>query len=73
MSVDADARRRPEARWIDVGRGDDDIEGLVGKRFAADLHNAAVVLEQRGAVDEHQRSLDLVQPAVRYAYEHRIA
>jgi hypothetical protein len=58
----------PEPGWVDLSCGDDGIEGVSGERVAGDFDDLAVVLEQRGAVDEHQRSLELVQPRGRVGW-----
>ena len=43
-----------------------DVEWLVLERLAGDLDDPAVVLEERGAVDEHERSVEVVEPGRRF-------
>jgi hypothetical protein len=61
-ALDPDVRRRREVSRVDVGGRDHHFEQLPGERLAGGLDDAAVVLEQRRAGDQHQRRFDVVEP-----------
>ena len=61
-ALDANVGCRREARRVDLGGRDHDLERLACERRGRDLGEPAVVLEEGRAGDEHERSVEAVQP-----------
>ena len=61
-ALDPHVGRRREVSRVDVGGRDHRFEQLPGERLAGGLDDAAVVLEERRAGDQHERRFDVVEP-----------